>query len=62
VKQNSDGGSMSYIVHHRLSISLEYLLQQPQPASLEFTIEIQKLKKEKKNQELKEVESGRAWR
>ncbi len=47
-KKNSDGGNMSYIVHHQLSIFLKYLLQQPQQESLEITIEIQKLKRKKK--------------
>jgi hypothetical protein len=35
---------MSYIVHHQISTSLRHLLQQPQQTSLQFTIEIQKLK------------------
>jgi hypothetical protein len=51
---------MSYIVHHDLSLSqrIRHLLQQPQQASLEFAIEIQKLKREIKTR----AKRGGKWK
>jgi hypothetical protein len=51
---------MSYIVHHDLSLSqrIRHLLQQPQQASLEFAIEIQKLKRKIKTR----AERGGKWK